>query len=262
MQTFIAFFDVLGFKEFIYNNEFDEVRRLFGHLLRDTQYAVAGEKALMARTGLAVPDLSQQRINCLHISDSIVFWTNTNSEEDFRELMQVCYTFYWRSLQTSFPIRGCVVYGEIDFNPYTINNKSGATFYNYSLIGKGLVEAYLKAESIEYAGCYLDQSVIDMVDDKVITKLIYDQKLCYYKVPFKNGDSYEHVFRPVRGDHNDVSFRNSAKGVKRLFTHHTRATTLPDSVKRKMNNTIDFLNYFRETDRNLKDPNEKSLEES
>ena len=49
METFIAFFDVLGFKEFIYNNEFKEVKRLFGHLLRDTQTAVAGEKYIETR---------------------------------------------------------------------------------------------------------------------------------------------------------------------------------------------------------------------
>ena len=256
METFIAFFDVLGFKEFIYNNEFKEVKRLFGHLLRDTQTAVAGEKYIQVNPGVIVPDLAKQKVNCLHISDSIVFWTNSNSEADFTELVEVCYSFYWRSLQTSFPVRGCLTYGEIDFNPYTIKSESGATFYNYSLIGKGLVDSYLKAESIEYAGCYIDKSAIDKVEDALINKLIYAQKLCYYKVPFKTGNSYEHVFRPVHGDHNDVSFRNSAKGIKRLFTSHTKATTLTDSVLRKMNNTIDFLSFFRETDRNLKDPNE------
>lgn len=256
MQTFIAFFDVLGFKEFIYNNDFEEVKRLFSHLLRDTQYAVAGEKSVMARPGVAVPDLSQQKINCLHVSDSIVFWTNKDEEADFSDLVEVCYTFYWRSLQTTFPLRGCLVHGEIDFNPYTITNEAGATFYNYSLIGKGLVEAYLKAESIEYAGCYIDQTALDKVEDRLVTKFIYAQKLCYYKVPFKTGEGYEHVFRPVHGDHNDVSFRNRAKDIKRLFTHHTKVTTLSDGVRRKMNNTIDFLNYFRETDRDLRDPND------
>jgi hypothetical protein len=120
-----------------------------------------------------------------------------------------------------------------------------------------LSDAYLRAESIEYAGCYIDKAAIDIVSDALINKLIYAQKLCYYKVPFKSGNSYEHVFRPVHGDHNDVSFRNSAKGIERLFTSHTKATVLTDSVLRKMNNTIDFLSFFRETDRNLKDPNEE-----
>lgn len=46
METFIAFFDILGFKEIINNNDLKEVERLFEHLLRDTQTAVSGEKYL------------------------------------------------------------------------------------------------------------------------------------------------------------------------------------------------------------------------
>lgn len=256
METFIAFFDVLGFKEFIYNNDLSEVKRLFNHLLRESQTAISGEKYIQLNNGVIVPDLKNQKVNCLHISDSIVFWTNSNTEEDFIELVNVCYSFYWRSLQTTFPLRGCLTYGEIDFNPHTFDNKNGVKFYNYSLIGKGLVDAYIKSDSIEYAGCFLDKLAIGKVSDKLINDLIYDQKLCMYKVPFKNGENYEHVFRPVKGDHNDVSFRNTANRIKSLFTYasKTELEKMPESVKTKMNNTIDFISFFRETDRDLKRP--------
>lgn len=255
METFIAFFDILGFKEFIFNNDFDETKRLFGHLLRDTQTALSKENYLEVPQGI-VPDLSFQKVNALHVSDSIVFWTNTSTAADFEELVNVCYSFYWRSLQTTFPLRGCLTFGEIDFNPNTIKNSNGIYFHNYSLIGKGLVEAYLKAESLEYAGCLLDKKAIAKVDDKLINDLIYDQKLCMYKVPCKTGFSYEHVFRPNRGDHNDVSFRNTANRIKNLFTYASKndIEKLPSSVLNKMNNTIDFISFFRETDRELKRP--------
>lgn len=260
METFIAFFDVLGFKEIINNNDLPEMKRLFGHLLRDTQTALSGETFVQLNQGTIVPDLKNQKVNCLHISDSIVFWTNGQTEEDFKELVSVCYSFYWRSLQTTFPLRGCLTYGEIDFNPDTIRTTGGVNFYNYSLIGKGLVDAYLKAESIEYAGCLLDKLAIKKVSDKLINDLIYDQKVCMYKVPFKLGASYEHVFRPIHGNHNDVSFRNTANGIKRLFTYASKTDIdkMPDSVRNKMNNTIDFMSYFRETDKDLKNPNEQT----
>lgn len=259
METFIAFFDVLGFKEIINNNDLAETKRLFGHLLRDTQTALSGETFVQLNQSI-VPDLKNQKVNCLHISDSIVFWTNTQSEEDFKELVSVCYSFYWRSLQTTFPLRGCLTYGEIDFNPDTIRTAGGINFYNYSLIGKGLVDAYLKAESIEYAGCLLDKLAIKRISDKLINELIYEQKVCMYKVPFKFGANYEHVFRPINGNHNEVSFRNTANGIKRLFTNASKTDIdkMPDSVRNKMNNTIDFISYFRETDKDLKNPNEKT----
>lgn len=261
MKTFLAFFDVLGFKEFIYNNEMEYIQRMFGNLMRDSQTAVSGEKYIQTNSGMVVPDLKNQKVNCLHVSDSIVFWSNSDTEEDFLEMVKVCYSFYWRSLQTSFPLRGCLIHGEIDFKPFTIENESKSKFYNYSLFGKGLIEGYLKAESINYAGCFIDKSAINKVEDKTINDLIYDQKICLYKIPFKDGTySYEHVFRPIEGEHNDVSFRNSANGVKRLFTDHMNGKELPDSVKLKMNNTIDFLEYFRETKRDLENPNKPKNE--
>lgn len=232
------------------------MKRLFQHLLRDTQTALSGEKFVHLNQSTIVPDLNNQKVNCLHVSDSIVFWTNGQTESDFLELVSVCYSFYWRSLQTTFPLRGCLTFGEIDFNPSTINTINGVNFYNYSLIGKGLVDAYLKAESIEYAGCFIDKTAIKKVSDSTINNLIYDQKICMYKVPFKTSENYENVFRPVKGNHNDVSFRNTANGIKSLFTYASKTDidNMSKSVKRKMNNTIDFISYFRETDKELKRP--------
>ncbi len=256
MKTFLAFFDVLGFKEFIYNNEMEYIQRMFGNLLTDSQSAVSREKYIKSNSGMIIPDLKNQKVNCLHVSDSIIFWTNKDTASDFSDLVEVCYSFYWKSLKTSFPLRGCLIHGEIDFNPFTIENEKNIKYYNYSLFGKGLIEGYIKAESINYAGCYIDESAIQQVEDKQINDLIYDQKLCYYKIPFKDGTfSYEHVFRPIFGEHNDVSFRNSAKDIKRLFRTHTKDKAINESVTLKMNNTIDFLEYFRETKRDLENPN-------
>jgi len=249
METFIAYFDILGFKEFINNNESKETIRLFNHLLRETQNALSSGKMKASDASTIVPDLRYQKVNCLHISDSIIFWTNTNSEDDFRDLVDVCYTFYGRSLQMFFPLRGCLTYGDIYFYPATIQNENDITFYNYSLIGKGLISSYLKAENIEYAGCIVDEKAIKKLSDRVIDDLIYEQKICMYKVPFKNGFEYQHVFKPIDGSHNEVSFRNSVNAIKSLFSYASKTDidNMPESVKRKLNNTIDFISYFRES---------------
>jgi hypothetical protein len=255
MTTFLAYFDVLGFKEIVLNNSLEELNQIFSHLLRDTQTAVSGENYIQPQPGIMVADLTQQKVHCLHISDSVLFWTNGDSEGDFIELARVCYTFYWRSLQLFVPLRGCLVHGEIEFRPFQIKNESGATFHNSSLYGKGLVDAYIKAESVDYAGCYIDQTALSKVEENVINNLIYDQMLCYYKVPFKgNKYSYEHVFRPIKGNHNEVSFRNSAKHIKSLFSYHSKMKEFPESVQVKLNNTLDFIEHFRETDSDLKRP--------
>lgn len=255
MTTFLAYFDVLGFKEMVLKNSLEDLNGIFSHLLHDTQTAVSGETFRQAQRGSIVADLTVQKVNCLHISDSILFWTNSDTNEDFTELAKVCYTFYWRSLQMFVPLRGCVVHGEIEYRPFQIRNEGGAIFHNSSLYGRGLVDAYLKADQIDYAGCYLDKSVLAKVEPTLITNLLYDQTLCYYKVPFKgNRFSYEHVFRPTKGNFNEVAFRNSATHIHSLFSYHSKMTEFPDSVQVKLNNTIDFLEHFRETDPDLKRP--------
>lgn len=255
MNTYIAFFDVLGFKEFIKNNDLEEVKRRFNHVLRESQTAVSGGNTIQLSYGL-VPDLSKQKVNCLHISDSIIFWTNTARLEDFIEIANVCYTFYWRSLQTTFPLRGCLTFGEIDFQPQKFDPSQQGEFFNSSLLGKGIVDAYLKSDSLEYAGCIIDESALKDLPEKTIYDLLEEQKICLYKVPYKdNCSKYEHVFRPNRGKHDDVSFRNAAINIKSLFCYTSKVTEdeLPQSVKNKLNNTIDFINYFRETESTKKE---------
>jgi hypothetical protein len=162
---------------------------------------------------------------------------------------------FFRSVAMAMKLKKSFVHGEIEFRPFQIKNQSGAVFQNSSLYGKGLIDAYLKAESIDFAGCYVDQSALAKVEEKVIYNLIYDQMLCYYKVPLKGEKfSYEHVFRPIKGNHNEVSFRNSAKHIKSLFSYHSKMKDFPESVQVKLNNTIDFIEHFRETDGDLKRP--------
>ncbi|MEO5570673.1 MAG: hypothetical protein ABIT08_14495, partial [Bacteroidia bacterium] len=79
METFIAFFDVLGFKEFIFNNTLDIVKDKFNLLLTESETAVSSEKFVQKVSGSYEPDLTKQKVNCIHISDSIIFWTNGNT---------------------------------------------------------------------------------------------------------------------------------------------------------------------------------------
>lgn len=237
---------MLGFKEFIENNEKVYVERNIQHIFRESQTAISGDTFIQDGLGKIVPDLDKAEINCMHFSDSIIFWTNDTLSESFKKIVDVCYNFYWRCMQSSFPVRGCLVFGDIEFRPFQIKSTGGATFYNSSLYGKGLIDAYLKAESQDWAGCYIDKSAIKTVEEDVIYDMIYANKVVYYPVPLKDGtQSFEHTIRIIGGSLNNVAFRNFAKEIERIFTHHMNGKSITESVIRKQNNTLKFLDYFR-----------------
>lgn len=244
MNTYLAFFDILGFKEFIFNA--DSTRStLMHHLLRDSQMALSRGKTLQKGHEL-IPDLSDCNIHCLHVSDSILFWSPEDSTEHFVELVECSALFLRQCMQITFPVRGCIVYGEIEYNPFDFSNSKGVRFQNNSLYGKALTEAYQKAELQDWVGCFIDKTAVEKAGDEVCTKLIYQNQVVYYPVPFKNGvTSYEYALRTINKSINNVFLKNLAIGAERMFKRHTGSAPLNENVMRKLTNTIKFYDYFR-----------------
>ncbi|MFP5043029.1 hypothetical protein [Parasediminibacterium sp. JCM 36343] len=82
------------------------------------------------------------------------------------------------SYKCTFPVRGCLVSSDIEFNPFNIPNNKGITFYNSSLYGQALIDAYMKAEFQDWAGCYIDRSALAKIDDaQLIESYICKKKI-------------------------------------------------------------------------------------
>lgn len=273
MVTFIAYFDILGFKEFITNNDKAYVDQHLRHLYRESQNAICGGHHVPGPPPSLLPDFNFAEVNCLHISDSILFWTEDASAEDFLKIVEVCYLFLGISLQVSFPLRGCLVAGDIEYKPFQITNNKQKRFDNNIFYGSGLVDAYEKAESQDWAGCYIDQSVFDLkakdtdgndtkdplISQQAISDLIYSHRLLYYPVPFKDGgQSYQLAIRTISGSLNNVGFLNISKGIERTFNRHMNGRELAPGVKRKLFNTIKFLESIHMSNQEIEGSGKKS----
>ena len=246
MKTYIGFFDILGFKEIVAQLELEQLQQKFDNLLRDSQIALSNGHYNSVSSDTVVPDLTKIDVNCIHISDSIIFWTENDDIDNFKKIIEVCKKFYQDSLQTDFLLRGAIVYGEINFKPGTIKSNENKIFGNYSFIGKGLVEAYLLGESLELCGCVIGNSAIEKIGDSEISELIKNETAILYCVPRKdNQNDYLYTIKPIEGVFSELSFRNDATRIIKKFEMYLNGKPMPQSVKQKLNNTLKFFEAFK-----------------
>jgi hypothetical protein len=247
MKKFIAYFDYLGYKDFIFNNDSDHLQRRAGHILRDIEISLGQGKYQDARKGVTVADLSLTRINCLNISDTVIFWTNDNSIESLEELLLVAYEFNWREILYSFPVRGVICYDDIDMISGQFKNQAGAIYSPNLIYGKGLVKAHLKAENLNWAGSVIDHSVLDEINGQTNVGSFLQPFAKLYKVPYKKseGDHDEYALLLGKEGLNETAFENTKRGIIGAFTNDNKSIEKP-RVQEILGNTISFLQTFRE----------------
>ncbi len=246
MSQFIAYFDYLGFKEFIENNDLSYQKKIMGNNFRDIENALGQGKFKPASAGV-VADLSRSTINCMNFSDTVVFWTNDDSDESLKAIIDVSHKFNWQATLFFFPARGAVVYGEIVHVDYKETSGAGGSYNLNSLYGKGLVRAYQKAESQNWSGTVLDASFIDELIRRGLDPEDYLKPYAKrFKIPYKNAPILpeEFAYCLITGDLNDEAFANYSQGIRENFANHNKSVD-SSSVQEKLENTIGFLASFK-----------------
>lgn len=246
MGTYIAYFDILGFKKIIANNSLDVVSNIISHFYRETQWRLTTEGNL---NGIEhIPDLSKIKINCLHYSDSVIFWTNSDSEGELTEIVNVCNELYTRSFSVGIPIRGCLTYGELVADEiFTYKGENNTNFISALLYGKSIIEAYTQAENLLLSACVIGTSLEEKLKPVGLQNLVRKNKLCAYLTPQKDKIQLRYLFRPIVGSYTELHFYSACRDVISSFTFYTKddRNNLPDDVQIKLNNTIEFLRNFK-----------------
>lgn len=246
MNKFIAYFDFLGFKDFILNNDIEYQNQIMNDIFRDIESSLGNGKLIKSQKGL-ISYISESRKNCINFSDTIIFWTNDNTIESLKEITEVAYKFNWKAINFFFPIRGALVFGEIIHADYRHYNDSGGKYNINSVFGRGIVEAHFKAESQDWAGSVIDQSVINFLIENNLEPTSYLSDYAkQYKIPYKPGitvKNYEFAFRLIKGTINELANKNLRNRIERNFANHKKDISEP-SVKIKLENTLEYLKSF------------------
>ena len=245
-EVYLAYFDFMGFKQFILNNDDEILMRKMECIFRDIEFSLCKNNWQEPNNGNILADLSKSKINCLNISDTILFWTNKCTQEELLELVEVAYSFNWREIGYNFPIRGSIVKGTIRVVSGKNDNENGGSYSVQCLFGKGLIDAYELAEAQEWAGSIIHQNVVkdlNLFDDG---KKFLKKNTTIYNVPFKNRKFKEYsVLKLKQGKLNEIGLKNFLESIDNVFSMDNK-TTDNENVQLKIRNTKEFLNSVKD----------------
>ena len=233
--VFIAYFDILGFKQMVNNTTAEELLRVINGFTFASQGSISEGKLFIRDDKSVVYDIRKSNIRCAHISDSIIFWSKSNTEGDFVDMIKLCQSFLLSTLLRSIPVRGCLTYGELFSKFDRIED-----YYSSLLFGKGLVSAYTNAETLEFVGCVVDNSINDVIFVEDLEKV----KGCLFQIsdiPHKEGIIIDaKLIVKVKPNMNKIVLENLSDCLKSSFTHYQKMefNDLAKEIRAKYNNTI------------------------
>lgn len=226
-NRFVAFFDIMGFKDLVLHNTHDSVLRkmnkiktIISPLEKDlTQFLNQEENELTADQKSKI---IQTAVKPVFFSDSILVTTTSDTEADLREIIFVSIWLTKRSFEIGLPIKGGVSYG-----------KFTADFEKSIYFGQPLIDAYLLQEDLQLYGTIYDHNF----ENYLIKKRLQDEVkgLAHYKTPLKSGKITHLLTDWVYYHQQHIS---DIKTVKKLYR------TVSGRPRIYVDNTLDYLNFL------------------
>ena len=234
-ERFIAYFDLMGFKDFVYRHSHGEVKKTIDFVCKIVKTIDSvGLEALNGKTNKAPNSLSEVAVRAVVFSDSVIFISNGDTIHDAREIIFVSKYFLCKLFDKSIPVKGALAYGTFT-----------ADFEKSSFFGRPLIDAFLLAGEAHFYGAVLHNTFetywksidelrrMDSVKSKpvpikggYITHSYIDIDMEGYKALFPDVESLEVVIE---------KFYESVSGSTRLYVDNTKkvySTTRGDSSER------------------------------
>ena len=252
-EVYLAYFDLLGFKEFIQRNDDQYIDRRMSHFFRDVELSLTGNNTVPHSTNpsVIIPDLSKAKLNCVNISDTVLFWSNDTSTESLNEILLISFSFNWRFNLFNFPTRGCLMKGFLNHTMGNVNSANNSFYSVQCPYGKVLVNAHIKAEAQEWAGTVIDQSVEKDLSNGSLRNLL-DKYCVRYRVPYKNTEATpngdigydEYVLKLATDIQNQTALDNTKKDIINVFSNDNKP--IIGSVQTKIDNTHKLIEFLKE----------------
>lgn len=235
-KSFVAFFDILGFKDLVSGNSHEELLEIYDFALYDTLETMI--PMLKTVYGI-IPVLGTKEVDTLEIyiiSDSVIIIQKDMSSKGFLYLLAISRILLNSAMGGGIPLRGGISVDDVS----VIKNKYGTT-----ILGKGLTKAYEIENSQSWSGGIVSKECFEYLGESESKRLI--EHLCSvtqnilirkYDAPIKNDREEKFVI-----DWTNYNLIKSVEDVKKAFSSHNKSVAL-ERTQTIMKNTIEFYNWM------------------
>ncbi|MEO6883159.1 MAG: hypothetical protein ABI199_03940 [Bacteroidia bacterium] len=245
-NRFVAFLDILGFKEFIMRNSHDEVYEQLTKISNLTEFLANIPRYNIVDNKIDQIVYYKDFIEIATFSDSFIIFSNNDSIRNYKIFTSIVNNFYANALKFKIPLKGGFAHGEISID------KSKNIYF-----GQPIIDAFLLQEDVNYIGIVAHHSIDVFLKNNLaeISKSInFEAHFFEEKTPLKSGyvnhlnlNWFELAGRYKQIEISNMKEEDIIKHIEEIITDFKYTTT--GSPRKYIDNTIDF---FRESLKNKK----------
>jgi hypothetical protein len=237
MKTgYLAFIDVLGFREGVINHKSSEYINNYKQVLNEVVESKLDRKSDV--------------LDYIVFSDSIVITSKNDEYNSLEAILAVCSKLFFSLTIWHIPIRGSISYGLYERSKL---QKSKNVF----LAGPALVEAYDFEEKQNWLGLALCPSVVeknfDLLEkwswetERVINNPLFGFLYKCDKIPLKSKDGVEDSIDGfiVYPEHSAAREKEGGSRFLKAL-HHMRVSAIVPKIRKKYDNSIQFFKPIEE----------------
>jgi hypothetical protein len=221
-ERFVAFIDIMGFRDRVYRNSHDSVLTLMKKLQPTIESIKSmGERQLAEGHKFSSNTKLDRSIRPVLFSDSILLVSEDDSEGSFFEIIAAARWIMRGALLNSVPVKGAIAHG------------IQTADFNQSLhFGRPLIDAYELQDELFLYAIALHHSIEEHITNKKLLDRYFEQNLVIkYKTPLKN-NFVTHLL--LGYSTNLITDNNLEVVVSDLYR------TVSGSTRKYVDNTLDF----------------------
>ncbi|MFA5367680.1 MAG: hypothetical protein WC333_07370 [Dehalococcoidia bacterium] len=227
-ERFIAYFDIMGFKDRVYRDYHDDILEMMETLQQEVELIrTAGELAVtyesLSVDGSFKDVAPTLKILPVFFSDSIILASEDDSNDCAMGIVTLSARLLKEALSSGIPLKGAVSFG-----------RQTADFDKSIHFGRPLVDAYILAEELQFYGVVLHHSMEGYLKQHGLIRPMVDINTLYEcKVPFKGYTVNHYCLNWTK------AFKGDSAKPKEILSQ--LYDTVSGSTRHYVDNTMDFV---------------------